>query len=120
MKGLTGTIYPSTDPAYDVQVDTWIVPYKFYRMTRVRMWKQGEEMSGFEVTFEPPATYTGWAPYTKMFGSTLLASEWNYEDFDEIFSIKLLKDLGHDIGIIGFCADEDPIGGKYSKCLNAK
>ena len=48
--------------------DEWSVPYKFYRLTKVKLWHYGTDTSGFEVTFEAPAEYEGWEPITRTFG----------------------------------------------------
>ena len=50
--------------------DTWYVPYTFYMLTSVRMWKGCCESYGFEVTFSayPPDEFKGWPDLTHRFG----------------------------------------------------
>ena len=57
--------------------DTWTVPYQHYMLTKVEMWKNGVNTSGFEVTFEPypPSEFSGWQAETHMFGFTDQTSE---------------------------------------------
>ena len=47
---------------------TWTVGLKYYRLSKVKMWKNASNTSGFEVTFTPPDGFTGWPTLTKMFG----------------------------------------------------
>ncbi len=48
--------------------DVWYVPYQHYKLTKVRLWQNGANTSGFEVTFSPPASYIGWSEETHLFG----------------------------------------------------
>ena len=48
--------------------DIWYVPHKFYKLTKAKMWHQGVNTDGFELTFSPPAGYVGWSDVTHMFG----------------------------------------------------
>ena len=40
-------------------------------------------------------------------------------DFDEVFSIQLLKDVDDDGGIVGFCVNDKPDGEDYKTCIAA-
>ena len=40
--------------------DNWSVPYKGYKLKKVTMWKNTVNTSGFEVTYVPPGTTSGW------------------------------------------------------------
>ena len=77
--------------------DTWYVPRMFYRLTKVKMWKNDINTSGFKVTYERPDTpeFGGW-PLTleHMFGSVL---ELNVPE--EI-------DLDKDLQGIAVCIDQ--------------
>ena len=57
--------------------DIWYVPFKNYRLSKVKMWKNVQYTSGFEVTFSPPSTYTDWPDLTHMFGFTDLIDEYS-------------------------------------------
>ena len=48
--------------------DDWVVPRKFYRLSKVKMWKNNANTRGFEVTFSVPVEFTGWADETHMYG----------------------------------------------------
>ena len=52
--------------------DFWYVPQKLYRLTKVKMWKNERDTSGFEVTFEVPPRFglsdSQYEPITHMFG----------------------------------------------------
>lgn len=49
----------------------WVVPYKFYRLSKVKMWLENDSNAyGFEATFSAPAEFVGWADITHMFGFT--------------------------------------------------
>ena len=37
--------------------ESWYVPKKLYRLSRVKMFKNANETSGFEVTFEVPPRF---------------------------------------------------------------
>ena len=62
---LSGTIDEATK-----EEDIWFVPYSFYMLTKVRMWKKESESYGFEVTFSayPPDEFVGWPDETHHFG----------------------------------------------------
>ena len=34
--------------------EVWLVPFKFYRLTKIKMWLWSESTSGFEVTYNVP------------------------------------------------------------------
>ena len=38
----------------DLEVDVWHVPYQYYRLTKVEMWKDEHSTSGFKVTYTLP------------------------------------------------------------------
>ena len=58
--GLFGTEYVDAAERFLTQDYEWYVPYKFYSITKVRVWRHGIVMSGFEVTFSPDITLTGY------------------------------------------------------------
>ena len=49
-------------------LQTYEVPYRYYRLSKVEMWHYGTDISGFRMTFEVPDDFIGWLPYTLMFG----------------------------------------------------
>lgn len=53
--------------------DIWSVPYKFYSLTKVRLWKGNYSnkypVSGFEVTYE--SELEGYPPMSHLFGTTI-------------------------------------------------
>ena len=54
--------------------DTWYVPRMFYRLTKVKMWKNDINTSGFMVTYERPDSdeFDGWPLVLEhMFGSVM-------------------------------------------------
>ena len=53
----------------DVEESIFSVPYKFYTLTRLRVWVSTKAILGFEATFSAPDNFTGYAPYTHMFGT---------------------------------------------------
>ena len=77
--------------------DEWIAPHKRFWMTTLKVWKDSTFISGFEITFSQPSSYSGWPDETHMFGSTTLIS--HYEEFtltDEITRISLCcQDCGN-------------------------
>ena len=61
--GITGvTIDPLT-------FDNWVVPYKFYSLSKIRFYKSNDEISGFEVVYEAPDTFTGYEPISHLYGT---------------------------------------------------
>ena len=110
--GLTATAFEDAAGDHPLEEFEWTVEYKYYRLTKVRVWCSGNVMSGFEVTFSPEtkgrASLTGYNEITQMFGSTGLL-EWTEpfkelsftEDFDYI---KVIKDIdaNGDQGILGW------------------
>jgi hypothetical protein len=50
-------------------VNTWYLDKRFYRLTKVKMWKDDVEVSGFEVTYSPPDDFIGWSELTNVFGT---------------------------------------------------
>ena len=55
------------DGLAEVLDDLWYCPYKFYSLSRVRVWSSnvpdvGKRISGFEVVYEVPAHFTGYPP----------------------------------------------------------
>ena len=50
--------------------DIWWVPYRYYRLTKIKMYKNSANTSGFEVTYEPPDTdeFVNWPTETRLFG----------------------------------------------------
>ena len=48
---------------------SWSVPYRYYMLTKVKMWKSGGATSGFEVTYTAPENFVGWEPIVQMFGT---------------------------------------------------
>ena len=87
IQNVEGTVL---DNSYE---DEWSVPYKFYRLTKVKLWHYGTETSGFEVTFEAPPDYSYWEPITRMFGFNDGTSE------EEI-------DLTYDLTQLDICVDK--------------
>ena len=68
--GLLGTEYVDRAGSFPTQDHEWYVPYKFYSLTKVRVWRHSNVMSGFEVTFSPdPDFLKGYEDITHMFGS---------------------------------------------------
>ena len=61
----------------------WTVPYKGYKLTKIKMWKSSTTMSGFEVTYSALSNYSGWSDYTKRFGCTVLTSALQEITFTE-------------------------------------
>ena len=61
---LSGLIHTNPD-TYE-----WNVGYKFYMLTKLELWKNNVNSSGFEVTFSawPPEEFDGWPDETFMFG----------------------------------------------------
>ena len=51
--------------------DTWYVSKQYYMLTKVKMYKNQGNTSGFEVTYEPypPSEFSGWPEETHLFGS---------------------------------------------------
>ena len=57
--------------------ETWVVPYKFYSLSKLRVWKeQMNKISGLEVVFEAPSNFTGYPPIEHMFGSRQYVSHY--------------------------------------------
>ena len=56
--------------------DTWYVPHQFYMLTKVKLWTDGSNSSGFEVTFSafPQSEFIGWPDITHVFGETHFTS----------------------------------------------
>ena len=55
---------------------TWVVPHKFYSLSKVKMWRDNSKTSGFEVTFSPPASFNSeWTDISEVFGFQWL--NWN-------------------------------------------
>ena len=55
----------------DLEIDIWHVPFQFYRLTKVEMWKNNHSTSGFKVTYSLPEDeyFDGWpSELTHMFG----------------------------------------------------
>ena len=90
----------------------WVAPYKFYKLTRARVWRKDYVMSGFEVTFSPVSGVTGYEEITQMFGSTGLMDYTepflmvDFSSYDELKYLIIYQDneSNGDNGIIGFCA----------------
>ena len=77
-----------------VRDDTWSVPHKAYKMSAIRMWKSVGEVSGFEVVYSPPSSYTGWPDETHMFGSQTETSAYDSKLFTEdITGLEICMDL---------------------------
>ena len=73
--------------------DVWTVPYQHYRLTKVKMWKNGQATSGFEVTFSPPESYIGWSSISHFYGTQELTDNINERSFtDEIESVEVCSD----------------------------
>ncbi len=51
-----------------MNTETYSVPYKFYRLTKLRVWRSTSVIVGFETIWTVPDSYTGYAPITRMFG----------------------------------------------------
>ena len=87
-QNIEGTVLTNS---YD---DEWSVPFKFYRLTKVKLWhNSGTDATGFEVTYEAPDEYIGWEPITRTFGLT-----------DGITQTE--TDLTYDLEEIGICVDK--------------
>ena len=69
---MAGVIY-NADLSENISL---IVPDKLYRFTEITMWRDLWEISGFELKFEVPANYEGYAPIYLMIGTTRDASRW--------------------------------------------
>ena len=52
-----------------IEEDNWVVPYKFYSLTKIRVYKSDAAMSGFEVVYEAPDSFTGYEPISHLFGT---------------------------------------------------
>ena len=64
------------------------MPYQFYRLTKVEMWKDGGRSSGFKVTYtlQDDVSFTGWpTELTHMFGNEDHVSHYD--------SVELTQDL---------------------------
>ena len=73
--------------------DEWYVPYQFYMLTKVKMWKNTQNTSGFEVTFSPypPEDFTDWPDEVHHFGRS-------NDDMEEI-------SLDSDLTLFQMCVD---------------
>ena len=72
--------------------DTWVVPYKFYSLSKLKVWKQHQEkVSGFEVVYEVPANFYGYPPITHMFGSRQYVSHYETVDLSDVGDIVALN-----------------------------
>ena len=60
--------------------NNWYVPYRFYNIKEVRIWKDENQMSGFEFVFKVPKDFTGYEPITHMWGTKLLVSDFEVVD----------------------------------------
>ena len=51
--------------------DTWYVSKQYYMLTKVKMYKNSGNTSGFEVTYEPypPDEFSDWPTETHLFGT---------------------------------------------------
>ena len=74
---------------------TWSVPYKFYRLSRLRVWPTEKGIQGFEVTYTVPDDFTGYEPLVQMFGSSIDVSEFESIDItDELTGKRAFKSDG--------------------------
>ena len=48
--------------------DIWYVPNKFYKLSKIKMWKNDSNTAGFQVTYSPKDDFTGWPDEVHMFG----------------------------------------------------
>ena len=48
----------------------WNVPYRFYRLGRVRLWRYQDTTTGFRLIYFPPDSFRGWPKISRTFGST--------------------------------------------------
>ena len=61
----------------EVGLDNWSVPSKSYYLTKIRVFKDFERVSGLEVQFEA-VNATGYPPITHLYGRSTLNS--NYKE----------------------------------------
>ena len=112
--GLFGTEYVDRAERFLTQDYEWYVPYKFYSITKARVWRHGSVMSGFEVTFSPDGKLKGYEDITHMFGSeglTDYTEPFVVKNFDgwDIRWVKVFKDIdpNGDQGILGWVGDHN-------------
>ena len=52
-----------------IEEDTWVVPYKFYSLSKIRVFTNEDVMTGFEVVYEVPDSFRGYEPISHLFGT---------------------------------------------------
>ena len=67
----------------EIEEKFFSVPYKFYQLTKLRIWSSEKAIIGFDATFTVPDTFTGYAPYTYMFGSTSPVTGYSKTTIDD-------------------------------------
>ena len=81
--------------------DYWYVDRKLYRLTKVKMWKNERDTSGFEVTFEVPERYgLSYEPVTHVFG-----------DKDQDSHVETIA-IDDDILEVAVCVDSGGVDGQ--------
>ena len=66
--------------------DYWFVPFKYYRLIRVEMFKNEKNVSGFKVIYKRPETdyFTGYPLYMNhTFGTEDQDSEYEWVDLEK-------------------------------------
>ena len=77
LETISGTV--TDDPVED----TWYVSKQYYMLTKVKMFKNKKNMSGFEVTYEPypSSEFSDWPTETHIFGDEFLRTEEDEKSF---------------------------------------
>ena len=57
--------------------DSFYVGSKFYRLTKIKVYRSETEMSGFELIYEVPGDFTGYEPISHLFGTRQLVTRFN-------------------------------------------
>ena len=75
----------------DATDNVWYVPYRFYNIKEIRVFKDANQMSGFEALFDVPSDFTGYKPITHTWGTKVLVSRFERIVLSETYPQAFVK-----------------------------